>query len=94
MTDWVIQLYRPRSPTICKLEARESWRCRSKPKGSPPQRNGKKKSTKMTYTRMLIATLFIIAPKLETSYTSINRRMNNQTAVYLHNGIPLINKKE
>lgn len=66
---------------------------RSRPEGSPPQRNGKKKSAKVTYTSTLIAALFIVTPKLETSYTSINRGMNNQTVVYLYNGRPLILKR-
>lgn len=43
--------------------------------------------TYMLTKRMLITTLFITAPKLETTQMSINKEMDKQIVVYSHNGI-------
>ena len=45
-----------------------------------------------TCTQMLMAVLFTITQKLETTQMSINWRMNKPNAIYLYNGILFSNK--
>lgn len=43
---------------------------------------------------MLIETLFIIAPKMETTQKPLNIRMTKEIVIYSHTGILCSNKKE